>query len=103
MCVRGLKLIDFYTIKNPIRSHAVCVRGLKLRLDYDLRDGKLSHAVCVRGLKLIVLLSDYVHVQVARRVRAWIETKELFCLPYSSRSHAVCVRGLKQTRDKTYV
>ncbi|MGB9696559.1 MAG: hypothetical protein ACPL2D_04630, partial [Ignavibacteria bacterium] len=33
--------------------------------------------------------------QVARRVRAWIETKNKFAHPFFFPSHAACVRGLR--------
>ncbi len=33
-----------------------------------------SHAVCVRGLKHFGILQDHFLPDVARRVRAWIET-----------------------------
>ena len=57
-----------------------------------------SHAVCVRGLKQFDERTVEAGFEVARRVRAWIETDQLQTIIVDSLSHAVCVRGLKQAQ-----
>ena len=74
VCVRGLKLLLLTALMLIRGSHAVCVRGLKHDLAQYQKDLEASHAVCVRGLKLQMNWQEDVLLNVARRVRAWIET-----------------------------
>jgi len=82
---------------SGIASPAVCGRGLKQRRRIDDSDVEVSPAVCGRGLKRICGVEGRNNPDVARRVRAWIETsrwtRQIFG---GAASPAVCGRGLKQ-------
>ncbi len=68
-------------------SPAVCGRGLKRGLNRQSRPGPQSPAVCGRGLKQAALSRAFDAIEVARRVRAWIETLQTMqkVLPRKSR------------------
>ena len=72
------------------------VRGLKLNAAFLVRNVVKSHPVWVRGLKPIASLFVTNDKNVAPRVGAWIETRNLDNSEGSRASHPVWVRGLKQ-------
>jgi len=60
----------------------------------------MSHAMCVRGLKQKKFENNNLKDDVARHVRAWIETIFWRKKRKIKESHAMCVRGLKPKISK---
>ena len=69
-----IETVDVKLIGNPALSHPVWVRGLKLPPAYCRWIRISSHPVWVRGLKHHHLADPGIHLGVAPRVGAWIET-----------------------------
>jgi len=56
--------------------------------------------MCVRGLKLQLENNITDPIEVARHVRAWIETIVYVISHHTYMSHAMCVRGLKHCTER---